>query len=187
VSAWWLLLLPSAALAQASVDVGLQVGTATLNGVTGGSGGFAGPVAGVTLGAVIFRVRWFQIGVDDRTIIVNEVAKHRSDRDRRLTFVEGIYQFRRASAVRPLVGLSIGSRRDRMTLSCEPAPCPSGSGPVGASTFTHGTTGLILGMAFQPLSRVRIDAVLEAHTFPSEEGQTTEGAVIVNVAVWRRR
>jgi hypothetical protein len=142
---------------------------------------------------VVIRARGFSFKIADRTIESQGVAINRSDISRRMLLGEFLYRFRPDPRVRPLIGVSIGARTDRSSVSCMPGPCATAFGASSASQFpdgsakTHSSWGIVGGFGFELTDVVGLEASVGLHDLLREEGRTAEAAVYATLRLWKSK
>jgi len=199
---WFVVLVASGLLCagapaagQVAVDVGVHTGVACLNGGPGCEGSFVGPLAALEWnGRVALRIRHFAADVGDRSITSGHFTIRTQDRRGQLLLWEFLYKFRRPSRIQPFVGLSVGHRSFRSATTCVPVSCAEVNAIPGGLRVADGvvknsraTVGGITGVAFHANERVTIQTMFGIHDPWQEHGETVEGALVLSIAVWRRR
>lgn len=141
---------------------------------------------------ITLRARYAAIMFDDVRDEFGSVMVTRRDRTRRLWLGELLYDFRSAHPLRPMVGISIGARRDRATVTCEPIACADIIPGQGPSVYTgrvpsHLNVGVLGGVGLRASDRLRFEGLVGVHNLPGEEGGTIEAALTAGVTLWRAR
>lgn len=187
------MLCATAASAQVVAEVGGQVGVACQRGRESCAGAFVGPTIGMQWNDRLeVRIRYFRFTIADRTIAADNQLFHETSVNRRMILGEIVYNFGSHQRFQPLLGLSVGQRRDMADVSCSPQSCAEGQVP-GASRFydgspvDHVSVGVVAGFSYRPADRLRIQGLVGLHDFPRDDGQTVEGLLLIAVGLWKSR
>jgi hypothetical protein len=206
--------LLSAAPAAAQV---LEVGASIGRGCIGDSSGFCGPETDVMWAAhaSVWLDDRLEIGFRFATLPLND-SSYVTPRDDRFnaasdpavrqlpqiqTFIDSrsrqllggdvIYHFARGRLVRPHLGVGLGSRIERSTLTCQPSGCeqlmPILGSPVGRHASRSGNLAIVAGLSGRIRKGVLLRGGVRLHNFAGEEASTAELFIAAGYRLFDRR
>lgn len=180
----WLLLAACnrPAFAQNSVGVGLQVGRACQQGRDDCAGKFFAPMLSLDLSErLVMRIRRFSFEIPDRTLVNQGVSMTRSNIQRKMTIGEFILRFRSRRIARPIIGVSLGSRRDSATVSCTPGPCGTSAEFIRGGPWTTSSVGVLAGVHFRLRTFLDLETSIGLHDLLTEHAGTTEAGIALTL------
>jgi hypothetical protein len=107
--------------------------------------------------------------------------------ERRMVLGDFILRFRSGKIARPIVGISVASRRDSTTVTCSPGPCGTGAQFVHGGPTTHSSTGVLAGVQYHVTEFLNVETSIGLHSPLGEQGATTEAGVFVTLKLWKPR
>jgi len=174
------------AFAQAPISIGLQAGRACQQGRRNCAGNFIAPTLSLDLSdRIVLRMRRFVFEIPDRTLTNQGVSMDLSHIERRMLLGDFIVRFRSGKIARPIVGVSVASRRDSTTVACSPGPCGTGAQFVHEGPTIHSSTGLLAGVQYHLTKFLNVETSIGLHDPFREEGGTTEAGVLVTLKLWK--
>lgn len=182
------------AFAQSAVGAGLQAGVGCQQGRDDCAGGFLAPVLSVDLSdRFVVRIRGFAFTVSDRTVVNQGVSINESEIKRRMVLGDFIARLRAGSRARPMIGVSLGSRRNSAAITCTPGPCSSVFGAARSSYPPDGTqkatssVGILAGFQFSLTELLDLETSVSLHDPWQENGGTAEAGVLLTLRLWKSR
>lgn len=179
------------AFAQPVVRAGLQMGTGCQQGRDHCAGRIFAPVISVDLSDRFrVRARGFVFEIPDRTVVTQGVSIEETNIKRRMLLGDFIVRFGSGGA-RPIIGISLGSRRDSASITCTPGPCSSAFAAGSSSQYidghptTHASFGILAGIQFSLTELIDLETSLGLHDPFREEGRTAEAGVLLTLRLWK--
>jgi len=182
------------AFAQSAVGAGLQAGIGCQQGRDDCAGRFFAPLLSVDLSdRFVARIRGFVFKISDRTVVTQGVSINESNITRRMVLGEFIARFRAGRSARPIIGVSLGSRRNSATITCTPGPCTSAFGAGAGSQYidwspkTTSSVGILAGFQFGLTESLNLETSVGLHDPFRENGGTAEAGVLLTLRLWKSR